>query len=137
MISKNIFNPIWRWATAHTRDGHAEDSVLGSNGAKQVPRECFRHACEVTKCTCSLFIGVMGHTCKECGHSCGEHRASTTSWFYERECVVCLDALSVVRLPCQHLCLCSDCFEAIFARDSVDGRACPLCRGVVDFGDEI
>ena len=130
MLSKNIFNPIWRWATAHARNRLHEVQLHTEEN------ECFRHACEVTKCTCSLFIGVMGHTCKECGHSCGEHRASTTSWFYERECVVCLDALSVVRLPCQHLCLCSDCFEAIFARDSVPngkyGRACPLCRGVVD-----
>ena len=51
----------------------------------------------------------------------GEGGASDTQGNVSRECVVCMNAQRTTMLrPCGHVCVCSECAEAV--------STCPLCR---------
>ena len=104
MSSVNYLNPIWRGL-----------------------RWRFRHECVVRACGCVMFTGISkcGVACSSCNHPWGWHSHAELTIFHEEECVICLDALSVVRFPCHHLCVCVSCYELL--RVSGEG-ACPLCR---------
>lgn len=106
-MSQVVLNPIWvgLWPGLNWR---------------------FRHECEVSRCDCVMFTGIVspGMVCTTCNHLQGWHCVAKTTTLYERECVICLDSLSIVRLPCRHLCVCENCSELLY----VNSPACPLCR---------
>jgi hypothetical protein len=50
----------------------------------------------------------------------------------EGRCVVCMDTrANQLILPCNHLCVCSDCLEHLRTVNSSDSALCPICRSVI------
>lgn len=45
-------------------------------------------------------------------------------------CIICQsDAKSILLVPCNHLCMCSECSKQL---DSNGDRRCPICRKTID-----